>query len=266
MKFDVIIGNPPYQGTAGTQTGQTIWDKIVQVSIDHVKDGGLMTFIHPGRWRQPDDKLRQLYTQYQLVYLSIHTVKEGVKTFKASTPYDVYMIRKTAPDRCARIRFSDGVEGEYRAQRWPFIPNSMIHFWIKAFNTSGPYLEVLKSGTHGPSHNHTSDKETPEHVHPIIHKMGKELEYIYSTKPHKHQGDPKIVFRDQGKSWAQINTSGCGSHTYYVLDTSEKMLDFFLSDRYKEIAASVTIGHRQIPHKPLNFLPLKIIHEQQEPE
>ena len=261
MKFDVIIGNPPYQSEHGTQTGNTIWDKIVEVSLDHVKDGGYMTFIHPGRWRQPEDKLRQLYNKYQLVYLSIHTVKDGMKTFKASTPYDVYMIRKTAADRMARIRFADGVEGQYQAQRWPFIPNTMIHFWIKAFNTSGPYLEVFKSGTHGPGHRHTSDVETTEHVHPIVQKMGEELVYIYSTKPHKHQGEPKIIFRDQGKSWAQINTSGCGSHTLYVLDTSKEMLDFFLSKRYTQIAASVTFGHRQIPHKPLCYLPISLIHE-----
>ncbi len=80
MKFDVIIGNPPYQGTAGTQTGQTIWDKIVEVSLEHVKPDGLLTFIHPGRWRQADDKLGYMYRDYQLVYLSIHSVKDGIRS------------------------------------------------------------------------------------------------------------------------------------------------------------------------------------------
>jgi len=119
MKFDVIIGNPPYQGTAGTQTGQTIWDKIVAVSLEHIKEGGYLNFINPGRWRQAEDKLRYIYKHYQLVYLSIHTVKDGIKTFGAHTNYDVYMIRKQVPDRCARIRFTDGTEGEYMPQRWP---------------------------------------------------------------------------------------------------------------------------------------------------
>ena len=259
MKFDVIIGNPPYQGTSGTQTGQTIWDKIVEVSLEHVKPDGLLTFIHPGRWRQADDKLGYMYRNYQLVYLSIHSVKDGIKTFGACTNYDVYMIHKVPPQRNSRIRFMDGSEGMYHVNRLPFIPNTMINFWIKAFNSSGPYLEVHQSGTHNPGSRHMSPVETPEHVFPIVHKMGEELEYYYSTKPHKHQSEPKIVFRDQGKSWAQINKSGCGSHTYYVLGDSQELLDFFLSKRYTEIAQSVTFGHRQIPYKPLCYLPLSLI-------
>ena len=259
MKFDVIIGNPPYQGTSGTQTGQTIWDKIVEVSLEHVKPDGLLTFIHPGRWRQADDKLSYMYKDYQLVYLSIHSVKDGQKTFGASTNYDVYMIRKVPPQENTYIRFMDGTVGKYHVNRLPFIPNTMMDFWIKAFNTQGPYLKVYQSGTHTPAHKHMSPVPTPEHVYPIVHRMGEELEMFYSTKPHKHQGEPKIIFRDQGKNWAQINTSGCANHTYYVLDDSPALLDFFLSDRYKEIAQSVTFGHRQVPYKPLCYLPLSIL-------
>ena len=259
MKFDVIIGNPPYQGEGGTQTGRTIWDKIVDVSLDHVKDGGLMAFIHPGRWRQPEDKLRKLYTENHLVYLSIHSAKDGFKTFKAHTPYDVYMVKKVAPGGRTRIRFIDGSSGTYRAGRWPFIPNSHINFWVPTFATEGPYLEIHQGGTHGPEKKHCQEYQDSEHPYPFIQKMGKTNEVWYSSRPHKHQHEVKIAFRDQGKPHTTITEDGCGSHTYYVLGDDKGVVDFINSDKYKEIAASVTFGHRQIPYKPLNYLPLSVI-------
>ena len=260
MKFDVIIGNPPYQAAGGTQTGRTIWDKIVDVSLDHVKDDGYMTFVHPGRWRQPEDKLRKMYTTNQLVYLSIHTVKDGMKTFGACTPYDVYMIKKRTPDRMARIRFSDGTEGQYLAQRWPFIPNAMIDFWIKAFETKGPYLKVWQSGSHSPDKKHAQKDIDSEHPHTFIHKMSdKGIEMWHSSRPHKHQGVPKFAFRDQGKPHACWCVDGCGTHTYYILGADLNIMKWLNHGSYRDIAASVTFGHRQVPYKPLCYLPLSLI-------
>lgn len=256
MKFDVIIGNPPYQAVGGTQTGRTIWDKIVEKALDHVKDGGYLTYIHPGRWRQPEDKLRQLYAKYQLVYLSIHTVKEGLKTFKASTPYDVYMVKKVPTGGWARIRFSDGVEASYRCHRWPFIPNSMINFWVEAFATEGPYLKIWQGGTHGPEKKHCQENQDAEHPYSFIQKIGKQNVSWYSSKPHRHQNEPKIAFRDQGVPHTCRTEDGAGAHTLYILGDSDKIFDFVNSDRYRQIAASVTFGHRQIPPRPLNYLPL----------
>ena len=263
MKFDVIIGNPPYQAEGGTQTGRTIWDKIVVKSLEHVKENGYLTFIHPGRWRQAEDKLALMYKDHQIINLSIHSVKEGIKTFGACTNYDVYLLQNRRPTDPTKIRFMDETVSTHDVTKWPFIPNSMVDFWIKAFATKGPYLKVWQSGTHSPDKKHAQEHSDSEHPHTFIHKMSdKGIEMWHSSRPHKHQGVPKIAFRDQGKPHACFTVDGCGGHTYYVLGADIKLMDWINSDKYKQIAASVTFGHRQVPYKPLNYLPLSLISDE----
>ena len=50
MKFDVIIGNPPYQGSGGSNH---LWPKFIQKSISTIKDGGWLAYITPDKWREP---------------------------------------------------------------------------------------------------------------------------------------------------------------------------------------------------------------------
>ena len=51
MRFDVIIGNPPYQSNngAGTLAGSSkpLWFEFVKLSLNKLKDGGYLSFITP---------------------------------------------------------------------------------------------------------------------------------------------------------------------------------------------------------------------------
>lgn len=259
MQFDVIIANPPYQSTANS--GNTLWDKFVAMSLDLLKDGGHMKFINPPRWRQPEDNLSYIYKKYQLVSLSIHSVKDGRKTFGADTPYDVYHIEKVKPYKKTKIHFIDGTQGEYDVTNLPFIPNYMMEFWIEAFAHEGEKLSVYHSYSHEDRCKHMSKKKTPTHIYPIIQKVtANGLVYLYSSKKHIHQYDEKVVFRDQGKPFAQLdNESGCGKHTIYTLNTSQNVIDFLNSEEYDKVVESVKFSQRQVFPKPLSFLPLDFI-------
>ena len=260
MKFSVVIGNPPYQ--AGTKSsGNTIWDKFVAQSLELLEDDGYLMFINPPRWRQPNDRLSYVYQKYQLISLKINDAKVGKKVFKASTPFDVYTIQKTAPYKKSYIEFSDGVSGTYDASKFPFIPNSMIDFWTQAFASNDEKLKVYQSYSHEARLKHMSKVETESHVHPIIEKLNAQgITYLYSSKVHEHQNTPKTIFRDQGKSMATVNESGgCGRHIYYVLDTSPAMVDFLNGDRFTKIKESVLFSQRYLSDKPLNFIPLSAI-------
>lgn len=49
MKFDVIIGNPPYQNP-GKSKGQKLWYKFIFKCHDLLKDGGYLAMVTPSSW------------------------------------------------------------------------------------------------------------------------------------------------------------------------------------------------------------------------
>lgn len=62
---------------------------------------GYLLFVHPSGWRKPNTEkgkffgLYELMTkQNQMLYLEIHGIKDGQKTFKCGTRYDWYVIEK----------------------------------------------------------------------------------------------------------------------------------------------------------------------------
>jgi len=59
-KFDIIVGNPPYQQIVGPKKTETIWDKFVIKSFKILKTGGYLAYIHPSVWRNIDGKLKNI--------------------------------------------------------------------------------------------------------------------------------------------------------------------------------------------------------------
>ncbi len=49
MKFDVIIGNPPYQHPSKSG-GNKLWYRFIKDSLDLIKDGGYLCMVTPNQW------------------------------------------------------------------------------------------------------------------------------------------------------------------------------------------------------------------------
>ena len=265
MKFDVIIGNPPYQDKV-TSSGNTLWDKFVAQSLELVKDGGQLKFINPPRWRQPEDDLSYIYKDYQLVSLEIHNVEDGKRIFGAATPFDVYVIEKVAPYKKTYIEFLDGTSGEYDVTKFPFIPNSMIDFWIKAFESKGDKLSAKWTYSHDPRQKHVfTEEEKPESaIYPLTHTFTKTgFTKRYTTKKHEYQEVPKVIFGDAGviRPIFDPGKYGCTQHSIFIPVEDQAEADKvirFLTNK-PEFIDSITFSQRQFGPKPLNSVPKSLM-------
>jgi hypothetical protein len=102
FKFNLVIGNPPYNASGGTGTGNTIWQEFVKRSLNTLlDDNGYLVYVHPSGWRKPQSeksKFRGLLTlmthDNQMLYLEMHNAKDGLKTFNEGTRYDWNVIQK----------------------------------------------------------------------------------------------------------------------------------------------------------------------------
>ena len=57
IKFDVIIGNPPFSNLSTERSnGNTCWSKFVDKLLTLLQDSGYLSLIHPPGWRKPSTK------------------------------------------------------------------------------------------------------------------------------------------------------------------------------------------------------------------
>lgn len=104
MKFDVIVGNPPYQPgknkAAGNRAGSAarIWHKFVEISWNHLENDGYLAFITPPHWRIPSTAtrldplrvVRNIMRDHEILWL-----ETGCETyFDLTIGIDAYVVAK----------------------------------------------------------------------------------------------------------------------------------------------------------------------------
>jgi hypothetical protein len=93
MKFDVVVGNPPYQDSSKTEKGgTTLWSVFVKKSVTElVNDGGYVVMVTPNAWMTFGKSGKPLQG-YQL-----HTVFTDIaKYFKVGSTFSAWILEKTS--------------------------------------------------------------------------------------------------------------------------------------------------------------------------
>jgi len=104
-EYDLIIGNPPFYNDgfkgppcAKSRKGKTIWPQIVKRCWEHLAPNGILAMVLPCIWLKPDkEKIYNLFTEHQILYLRVYTCVESNKLFnyKAQTPCCYVVVKKT---------------------------------------------------------------------------------------------------------------------------------------------------------------------------
>lgn len=257
-KFDIVMGNPPYNG-AETGGGNSLWDKFIRKSIPILNDSKYLVFVHPSAWRKPisensktNDIWKLLSEKNQILYLEIHSVDDGMKTFNAGTRYDFYCVEKTKRYKDSIVVDETGKEIKIDCSEWEFLPNYNID---KVKNLLGSGCEVIFSRSlYATDRQGISDIKNDTFKYTLIHSTTKKgIRYKYADRDKGHFGVSKVIFGESGindvvvdmKGEYGITNSSIGIKVY-TLEEALELKDFLLSDKFKEVLNGCMWGNFRI--------------------
>lgn len=205
MKFDVLVGNPPYQSNSdNVGAGHTLWDKFVLQSLTkNLKENGFSVLVHPSGWRNIDgsfNKVKQEIQKKDLIYLEIHNIEDGIKTFGAATRYDICVIKNDNTDNLlTKIVDEEGNETEIDVKKMNFIPNTDVKLLGNIIAEENvDKVELCFSHTNYDPRKPWMSNELSETNHlpcvKYISKVDNTIDFRYSSLDKGMFGKPKVMF------------------------------------------------------------------------
>jgi hypothetical protein len=201
-KFDIIVGNPPYNAPGARASGNTIWQFFVRKSIESLKDNGYLCFIHPNGWRKPNTENGKLFGLFDLmvkqncmIYLEIHDSKDGMKQFNCGTRYDWYVIKKKKNKyQVTTILDQNNVRYKIDLNRYNWLANSNLELIDQLLaGEDDEKCEVIYSrSAYETRREWISEKKSSKYKYPIVH-----------TTPKKWTSVCLVIQKRHGTFWSK---------------------------------------------------------------
>jgi hypothetical protein len=232
-RFDVIIGNPPFNAEQAHEGkkggGANLWPKFVEKSLDTMmsRDAYLL-FVHPALWRKPQTERSTVSTLFNkmthenhMIYLEIHSKADGKRDFGVQTRYDFYLIQKRPPiphrDFTTTVKDQHGQEHQIDLSLWQFfLPNHSFEL-IQPLLSSNPREDyvIFSRSQFGSDQKWVSQLKDDGYEHPLVHSTPTNGPRIYwsSTRDQPPPcipmfGVPKVIFGESGINNVIIDKDG----------------------------------------------------------
>jgi len=242
MKYDIVIGNPPYQKSHGGATGTPIWHKFVMLADSLLNEGGYMSFIHPDGWRVGKttfDCISNMFKdRYNIKWLRLGDYARGRSYFGigVGTTADVYVAKKTTTRKPTKLVDVNDEEMEIDLSKAYFIPDSNIAE-VGRF-LAGPNdakVEQLggEYGTMKPFvkyEKRKGDVITDAHKYPVVWSITKSggVNLAYSNRSDLgHYGVAKAIVSNGAGAYAIADPKGeyaCSEFAWNIVDTPDNVV------------------------------------------
>ena len=263
--FNLVIGNPPYNSSGNTGTGNTIWQYFVKISLNILLKNGYLCMVHPSGWRKPCYQKSQLKGLFelmtkknQMIYLEIHGLNDGKKIFNCGTRYDWYIIKKIKQSYLTKIKDEKEFMYDINLSKLQWLPNFNIKDICNLLSTNNNLKIIMDSSYHahtGKKNGFVIDKKTTEFKYPLIHSTPKkEIRYKYTNINNRgHFGISKLIFGESGIGNVVIDLNGKygmtqGAMAIEVKNKKEALniKKALLSKKFKYILDSCMFGNFRI--------------------
>jgi len=259
-KFDVVVGNPPFQpavksSEGGSGSRNKIWHKFVEIGFDILKDDGWFAFITPFNWRMSNIKKGVEKDAQKLMWNNnIIDVTPANKFFDVggNVAIDYWIITKDKsikgldiPKEFRNIMFYPMNEQEKIKEylkELPNIPYTSIR--DSKFNPTDNYYEINIDANDRRNFDFILNKEGDQvHKYPHLNTMDQFRKKIFEWFDKKTDGMEikKVIISNsvglgtKGAIFAIYDDGkiGCGSHSvaYQVISEKEgKKLENFINN------------------------------------
>jgi hypothetical protein len=227
-----------------------LWDKFVEKSLNEMlKENGYLLYVHPAVWRQIEHPCLNLIKNKQLLYLEIHNVNDGLKTFKCSTRYDWYLLQNIKNTNFTIIKEEDGKINKINLKKWNFIPNMMFDEIENLLATDNNTLDVnYYRSDYGADKKWVSKNKNNEFKYPVVYSINKnnELSLRYSNTNDKgHFGKSKFIFSNGAGFYCDKKGEyGLTQWAYCIYDDEKKLESIekvFRSSKFNKIKESIQL-------------------------
>ena len=267
-KFDVIIGNPPFNVEVGEKrfgSGRTLWDKFVINSFNFLNKNGYLCFIHPQNWRGLGllHNIWDLLTTKHIIYLHIYDEKSGKKYFNVSQSFDIYVLQNKENEH-HKTKIIDEHNKEYNIDllKIPFLPNSNINEILHLLTTKDNGIDINYGTQYHTTKPYVQPNKSQEYKYPVANNINSDgIQFLYTNDKTKNFfGMPKVIV-SVGRYPYPYNDFdgkyGISQGGFGIPITSKKQGDDIIkainSDKFQDILKSTKWGAFQIDYRMFKY-------------
>lgn len=215
MKFDIIVGNPPYQEPPSKErrggSPKSIWGQFVLNALECLNKGGYLAQIHPPNWRKPKAELWPTLSSKQIEYLEMHNDQDGFSTFGVFTLFDMYVLNNVPCYKESIVIDFDGNKSKVDLRDWPWLPSGNIPLIKKLLsNNSNDRCTIYHSySEYETRKGWMNKKRINEYKYPVVYTINdKGPVFHFSSRNDLGQGQfgtPKVIVHYGGRQLNPIN-------------------------------------------------------------
>lgn len=264
-KFDVIVGNPPYNLGGNRNKGiKNIYAQFAVKSLNILNTNGILGLLHPPGYRNGPHRLQginidlnAIYTRKQIIYIRVYHPSEVRKKMGNIMINIDCIILKNSSNTLQNNTKLNNIK--YGSEEFIIYPeciilnhhNDLLSF-LNDINIKCGNIDLSRSSS---VHASTSEIGNFQNVHTITKKQ---IRFFGSKKKHPYQDTPKIIINGIGVNYIyddQEGRYGGTQNTVFVFNPTMNNKSILKSYLFQLICSASKITGNNLNIKLSKFVP-----------